>query len=253
VAAPTSVSMLHAGVLMKLGAYGCFRVAICLLPQGAVFWLPWVAILATVNIVYGSMVAMVQRDFKFVIGYSSVSHMGFVLLGLASMNPIGVSGAVLQMFSHGIMTGLFFAIVGRMVYDRTHTRDLDELGGLSGPLPFANFCFIVGGFASMGLPGLSGFVAELQILIGTWRRYPLLAALTGIGIVVTAAYILRVMHKVFYGNLGEKLHPLEPITPLEKVAGVILVTNLILIGLFPSVMVNLIYTTVEPLVRGLFG
>ncbi|MBI4436753.1 MAG: NADH-quinone oxidoreductase subunit M, partial [Candidatus Omnitrophica bacterium] len=119
VAAPTSVSMLHAGVLMKLGAYGCFRVAMVLLPEGAAFWLPWIAMLATVNIVYGSMIAMVQRDFKFVIGYSSVSHMGFVLLGLASMDPVGVSGAVLQMFSHGIMTGLFFAIVGRMVYDRT--------------------------------------------------------------------------------------------------------------------------------------
>ena len=252
VAAPTSVSMLHAGVLMKLGAYGCFRVAMFLLPEGAMFWLPWIAVLATVNIVYGSMIAMVQRDFKFVIGYSSVSHMGFVLLGLASMNPIGISGAVLQMFSHGIMTGLFFAIVGRMVYDRTHTRDLEELGGLSGPLPFANFCFIVGGFASMGLPGLSGFVAELQILIGTWQRYPLLAALTGIGIVVTAAYILRVLHKAFYGDLGEKFHHLEPITSLEKVAGVILVSMLILIGLYPPIMVNLIYVTVTPLVKGLF-
>ncbi len=252
VAAPTSVSMLHAGVLMKLGAYGCFRVAIFLLPEGAVFWLPWIAILATVNIVYGSMIAMVQRDFKFVIGYSSVSHMGFVILGLASMNPIGVSGAVLQMFSHGIMTGLFFAIVGRMVYDRTHTRDLNELGGLSTALPFANFCFIVAGFASMGLPGLSGFVAELQILIGTWDRYPLLAALSGIGIIVTAAYVLRVLHKVFYGETSEKFHTLEPITPLERVAGVILVANLIIIGLYPTVMVSMIYATVEPLVRGLF-
>ena len=252
VAAPTSVSMLHAGVLMKLGAYGCFRVAIVLLPGGAVFWLPWIAILATVNIVYGSMVAMVQRDFKFVIGYSSVSHMGFVLLGLASMNPVGVSGAVLQMFSHGIMTGLFFAIVGRMVYDRTHTRNLDELGGLSSVLPFANLCFIVGGFASMGLPGLSGFVAELQILIGTWYRYPLLAALSGVGIVVTAAYILRVLHKVFYGELNPKLHSLEPITSLERAAGIILVTILIVVGLYPPLMTTLIYTTVEPLVRGLF-
>jgi len=252
VAAPTSVSMLHAGVLMKLGAYGCFRVAICLLPEGATFWLPWIAMLATVNIVYGSMIAMVQRDFKFVIGYSSVSHMGFVLLGLASMDPVGVSGAVLQMFSHGIMTGLFFAIVGRMVYDRTHTRDLNELGGLSGPLPFANFCFIMSGFASMGLPGLSGFVAELQILLGTWNRYPILAALSGIGIVVTAAYILRVLHKVFYGELNEKLHHLEPITTVEKVAGIILVSQLIFIGLFPFVMTNLIYGTVEPLIRRLF-
>jgi NADH-quinone oxidoreductase subunit M len=223
-----------------------------LFPEGARFWLPWIAMLATVNIVYGSMVAMVQRDFKFVIGYSSVSHMGFVLLGLASMNAVGITGAVLQMFSHGIMTGLFFAIVGRMVYDRTHTRDMEVLGGLSGPLPFANFCFIMGGFASMGLPGLSGFVAELQILIGTWRTYPLLAALTGVAIVVTAAYILRVLHKVFYGDLPDKFRYLTPITGFEKVAGIILVANLVIIGLYPSLMIDLIYSTVEPLVRTLF-
>ncbi len=253
VAAPTSVSMLHAGVLMKLGAYSCFRVAVMLLPEGARFWLPAIAVLATVNIVYGAMVAMVQRDFKFVIGYSSVSHMGFVLLGLASMDTVGVSGAVLQMFSHGIMTGLFFAIVGRMVYDRTHTRDLEELGGLSKPLPFAGFAFIMGGLASMGLPGLSGFIAELQILIGVWNRYPLLAALTGLGIVVTAAYILRVLHKVFYGQMSTKIHHFEPITPLEKLAGIILIVNLVLIGLFPSVMVTMIYVSVAPLIRGLFG
>ena len=252
VAAPTSVSMLHAGVLMKLGAYGCFRVAMVLFPEGARFWLPWVAMLATVNIVYGSMVAMVQRDFKFVIGYSSVSHMGFVLLGLASMNEVGITGAVLQMFSHGIMTGLFFAIVGRMVYDRTHTRDMEVLGGLAEPLPFANFCFIVGGFASMGLPGLSGFIAELQILIGTWRAYPILAALTGIGIVVTAAYILRVMHKVFYKEPAMEFHHLTPITGFEKLAGIILVANLIMIGLYPSIMINLIRSSVEPLVQTLF-
>ena len=252
VAAPTSVSMLHAGVLMKLGAYGCLRVAMVLFPEGAQFWLPWIAILATVNIVYGSMVAMVQQDFKFVIGYSSVSHMGFVMLGLASMNDVGISGAVLQMFSHGIMTGLFFAVVGRMVYDRTHTRDLNALGGLSESLPFAAFCFVVGGFASMGLPGLSGFVAELQILIGTWRAYPLLAALTGIAIVVTAAYILRVIHNVFYKETSSNFHHLTPITGLEKLAGILLVANLILIGLYPSIMMNLIHSSVEPLVRTLF-
>jgi len=252
VAAPTSVSMLHAGVLMKLGAYGCFRVAMVLLPEGAQFWLPAIAVLATVNIVYGAMIAMMQRDFKFMIGYSSVSHMGFVLLGLASMNAVGVSGAVLQMFSHGIMTGLFFAIAGRMVYDRTHTRNLDELGGLSEVLPFACFCFIVGGLASMGLPGLSGFVAELQILIGAWERYPLLAALTGLGIVITAAYILRALHNAFYGDLNPKFQHLEPITSPEKAAGVILMANLLLIGLYPSIMVNMIYTSVAPLIRGLF-
>ncbi len=240
VAAPTSVSMLHAGVLMKLGAYGCLRVAMFLFPEGAQVWLPWLVVLTLVNVLYGSMVAMVQTDFKFVIGYSSVSHMGFVLMGLATMNENGLTGAVLQMFSHGIMTALFFAIVGRMVYDRTHTRDFDKLGGLHKIMPFANVSFVIAGLASMGLPGLSGFVAELQILIGTWQAYPLAAALSGVAIVVTAAYVLRVTHRVFYGKLDPHFEHLAPITRTEKVAASILMGILIGVGLYPSIMVDMI-------------
>src|SRR4029077_10737451 len=151
------------------------------------------AVLAVIGIVYGAMVALVQSDFKFVIGYSSVSHMGFVLLGLMTLNAIGLSGAVLQMFSHGIIAGLLFAVVGRMVYDRTHTRDLDELQhmGLNRLIPFAAVTFTIAGIASMGLPGFSGFVAELQVLIGAWHLSPTLAVIAGLGILVGIAYTLR--------------------------------------------------------------
>src|SRR5579859_2658110 len=184
VAAPTAASMLLAGVVMKLGAYGALRVAMTLFPRGMAAWREVIALLAVIGIVYGAMVALVQKDFKFVIGYSSVSHMGFVLLGLVTINSIGLSGAVLQMFSHGIIAGLLFAVVGRMVYDRTHTRDLNELEGmrLSKALPFAAGTFAIASFASMGLPGFSGFVAEMQVLIGAWYAFPKFAMLAGFGI-----------------------------------------------------------------------
>jgi NADH-quinone oxidoreductase subunit M len=170
VAAPTAASMLLAGVVMKLGAYGALRVAMTLFPLGLQAWQWPLGVLAVVGIVYGATVALTQRDFKFVIGYSSVSHMGFVLLGLVTLNEVGLSGAVLQMFSHGIIAGLLFAVVGRMVYDRTHTRDLNALEGmrLVRAMPFAAMTFVVASLASMGLPGFSGFVAELQVLMGAW-------------------------------------------------------------------------------------
>ena len=185
VAAPTAASMLLAGVVMKLGAYGALRVAMTLFPGWGWMLLARLRsrVLAVIGIVYGAMVALVQKDFKFVIGYSSVSHMGFVLLGLVTLNAIGLSGAVLQMFSHGIIAGLLFAVVGRMVYDRTHTRDLTLLEGmnLSKALPFAAVTFVIAGLASMGLPGFSGFAAELQVLIGAWQAFPTLAVLAGSG------------------------------------------------------------------------
>src|SRR5260221_10188743 len=195
--------MLRAGVVLKLGAYGCLRVAMTLFPLGLDAWRDMMAALAVVGIVYGVMVALVQKDFKFVIGYSSVSHMGFVLLGLMTLSSIGLNGAVLQMFSHGIIAGLLFGVVGRMVYDRTHTRELAELQGmnLSKAIPFAAFTFVVGGLASMGLPGFSGFVAELQVLMGAWLAFPALAILAGVGIVIGVAYMVRTIQKSFYSGL----------------------------------------------------
>ena len=227
VAAPTAASMLLAGVVMKLGAYGALRVAMTLFPLGLGYWRNEIALLAVIGIVYGAMVALVQKDFKFVIGYSSVSHMGFVLLGLLTINSIGLSGAVLQMFSHGIIAGLLFAVVGRMVYDRTHTRDLTLLEGmnLSKALPFAAGTFAVAGFASMGLPGFSGFAAELQVLMGAWRAFPLFAVLAGVGILVGVAYTLRVLQKSFFGEPAEETeevvaHPLPPISLPERIGAV---------------------------------
>jgi NADH-quinone oxidoreductase subunit M len=254
VAAPTAGSMLLAGVVMKLGAYGCLRVAMVLFPDGVRMWQNEIAALAVIGIVYGAGVALVQKDFKFVIGYSSVSHMGFVLLGLATLNTIGLSGAVLQMFSHGIIAGLLFAVVGRMVYDRTHTRDFNDLQTmqLGKLLPFAGVTFVLAGVASMGMPGFSGFVAELQVLIGAWKTFPVLAILSGAGIIVGVAYILRAMQRAFYPD-GEKSGqnskdnkhavpeagaPMEPISVPERFGALLLITASLVIGLFPGLLLN---------------
>lgn len=265
VAAPTAASMLLAGVVMKLGSYGCFRGAMLLFPQGLEYWKWWIAWLAVIGIVYGAAVALVQKDFKFIIGYSSVSHMGFVLLGLATLNLYGMSGAILQMFSHGIVASLLFAVVGRMVYDRTHTRQLDELGGLAKIIPFACVTFVIAGAASMGLPGFSGFPAEYQILVGAFRMNPVLALAAGLSIPLTVAYILNANDKVFmerdqpggggghghdHGREGE-LHPaLPPITVPEAVAAVILMALLVIVGVYPSIMLNMIKANVALFLRG---
>src|SRR5690606_18671122 len=168
VAAPTAVSMIHAGVLMKLGAYAAMRVGIHVLPEGAVYWLPFIILFTVINVIYGSLIAMRQRDMKYLIGYSSVSHMGLVSMGFASMNMYGYVGAGIQMVSHGIMTALFFAVVG-MIYDRAHTRDMDQLSGMARALPATVVAFTIGGLVSMGMPGLSGFIAEFPIFLGVWR------------------------------------------------------------------------------------
>ena len=253
VAAPTAASMLLAGVVMKLGAYGCLRVAMTLFPLGLRAWQNEVALLATTGIVYGALVALVQKDFKFVIGYSSVSHMGFVLLGLVTLNEIGLSGAVLQMFSHGIIAALLFAVVGRMVYERTHTRDLGELEkmGLNKAMPFAAVTFVIAGFASMGLPGFSGFVAELQVLIGAWEKLPGFALAAGVGILIGVAYTLRAMQKAFFADTVEQeatSHhagpeagaPMEPISVPERFGAVILIATTLVIGLCPRLLLDII-------------
>ncbi len=168
VAAPTAISMLLAGVEMKVGAFAALRVAIMLLPEGARFWSTAIMILATINVVYGALIALIQTDFKYVIGFSSVSHMGLVLIGFSTLNRQGLMGAGLQMFSHGVMTALFFSVVG-MVYDRAHTREISQLGGLARKMPIAAVGFIIGGLVSMGMPGFSGFTAEFPIFMGVWQ------------------------------------------------------------------------------------
>ena len=268
VAAPTAASMLLAGVVMKLGAYGCLRVAMMLFPHGLdawgfhVFgfgsWRDVFALLALIGIVYGAMVALVQKDFKFVIGYSSISHMGFVLLGLMTLQQIGLDGAVLQMFSHGILAGLLFAVVGRMIYDRVHTRKLSDLEKmhLSKIIPFAAVTFVLANTASIGLPGFSGFVAELQILIGAWGAFPLAAIVAGLGIVIGVAYTWRVMQKAFFGasDEGTEARPVIPgISVPERIGAVILMGTSVAIGLYPQLLLRLIVPALHsPLFDGLW-
>jgi NADH-quinone oxidoreductase subunit M len=251
--APTAVSMLHAGVLMKLGAYGCLLVPMSLLPVGARMWLPLVALLALVNIIYGSISAAAQKDLKYVVAYSSVSHMGIVMLGLASLNEAGIGGAVLQMFSHGIMTGLFFALVG-MIYGRTHTRALDEQGGLAARLPVLAVFFILTGLTSLGLPGLSGFPAELSVFLGAFRAYPVLTVVGMAGIVITAFYVLRVVQRLFFGKLFlAREVALTDANRIEVTVLVLLTVFVIAVGVYPSPFMRLIATAVAPIAAKLGG
>ncbi len=270
VAAPTAASMLLAGVVMKLGAYGCLRVGIGLFPHGLDPWgFSFIGIgswrdvfawLAVIGIVYGALVALAQTDFKFVIGYSSVSHMGFVLLGLMTLNQIGLDGAVLQMFSHGVIAGLLFAIVGRIVYDRTHTRQFAELEPmhLSRRLPFAAWAFVFAGVASMGLPGFSGFVAELQVLVGAWQTNPWWTIASGIGIIVGVAYIWRALQKAFFSDAlptaheleSEQTHKFAPITWPEYAGVALLGVSTLVVGLYPRILLDQIEPAVKALLAG---
>ncbi|PKN88253.1 MAG: NADH-quinone oxidoreductase subunit M [Chloroflexi bacterium HGW-Chloroflexi-8] len=253
VAAPTAISMLLAGVEMKVGVFAALRVAIMLLPEGARYWSTWILVLATINVVYGAFIAMIQKDFKYVIGFSSVSHMGLVLIGFASLNYNGLLGAGLQMFSHGVMTALFFSIVG-MVYDQTHTRDIASLGGLAKKMPFAAFGFIIAGLVSMGMPGLSGFIAEIPIYMGAWQVAPIVAIIAIISIVITAAYILLTIRKVFFGELPAQYEAsVHDISTKDKIAIGLLSLFMIGIGLLPQLMVPLIESGVNHILALLGG
>src|SRR5213595_1437425 len=251
VAAPTAGSMLLAGIVMKLGAYAALRVAMNLFPQGFQMWRTWIAVLAVIGIVYAAAVALRQRDLKFVIGYSSVSHMGFVLLGFATANAIGVSGSVLQMFSHGVIGALLFAVAGRMIYRRTHTRELDALAtiDLRHALPFAAFTFVIASAASMGIPGFSGFAAEITILIGAWKSYPLAVWIVGAGMVLVAAFTLRALKRTFFdvdsANADSAQPQLEPITIPEKIGAGLLMFATVAIGLYPKILLDRIQPAVE--------
>jgi NADH-quinone oxidoreductase subunit M len=252
VAAPTAGSMLLAGIVMKLGAYGCFRVAMNLFPDGFHYWAGWIVVLAVIGIIYAAAVALRQRDLKFIIAYSSVSHMGFVLLGLAAANTLGVSGAVLQMFSHGIIGALLFALVG-VIYHRTHTRELDLLGAMAirRTLPFVAFGFGIAAAASMGIPGFSGFAAEVTILIGVWKAYPIAVWITGIGMVLVAAFTLRAVRRTFFDdsvisttNAGERA-ALAAVTVPEKLGTILLIATTVAVGIYPRILLDQIVPAVN--------
>lgn len=269
VAAPTAVSMIHAGVLMKLGAYAALRMSVQLLPEGAHTHLPWIVFLTLVNVVLGAFIAFRQRDFKYVIGFSSVSHMGLVSMGWASMNVIGMTGAGLQMFSHGAMTALFFGCVG-MVYDRAHTRDIPSLGGFIKQMPWVGVAFIIGGLTSMGMPGLSGFIAEFPIFMGMFAAsdqitlqigsftlsnyYSVIVIIAAIAIVITAAYVLRVTGQVFFGEFDAEKYPeVGDITITDRAILLLLGVPLIIVGLYPAIMAPMIQAGVQPVLAILGG
>jgi NADH-quinone oxidoreductase subunit M len=253
VAAPTAVSMFHAGVLMKLGAFAALRVGIMLLPEGAKHWSWLIMLFAGIAVVYGAYIAFVQMDFKYMVGFSSVSHMGLVMLGFSTLNREGLLGSGVQMFSHGTMTALFFAVVG-MIYDRAHTRQIPELGGMSKVMPFATVGFIIGGLVSMGMPLFSGFIAEFPIFMGVWRVQWLVAVVCSISIVITAAYIMRNIRQVFFGDMPGKLQGhITDITLLDKLAITTLCVFMVVIGLYPKFMVPMVQTGVDYVLRLLGG
>ena len=253
--APTAVSMLHAGVLMKLGGYGCFRIAMYLMPEAA-NELSWIFLILTgISVVYGAFSACVQTDLKYINAYSSVSHCGLVLFAILMMNQTASTGAVLQMLSHGLMTALFFALIG-MIYGRTHTRDVRQLGGLMKIMPFLSVCYVIAGLANLGLPGLSGFVAEMTIFVGSFQHFDAfhrtMTILATTSIVITAVYILRLVGKILYGNpVNEEHLKLTDATWDERFAVICLIVAVAGLGLAPWWISNMIGDSVLPVVSQL--
>jgi len=252
VAAPTAVSMMHAGVLLKLGAYGVIRIGLTLFPQAIGYWGSLIAIIGVINIVWGALCAMKQTDLKYVLGYSSVSHMGYVILGIAMANRFSLEGAVFQMFAHGIMTALFFALIG-YVYESSHTRQIDEIGGLMHQTPMLAAGFIVASAASMGLPSTSGFVSELLVYIGVITKAPLLAVAAFVGVVVTAAYLIRMLGRILLGEPSEAVSRLADPRPVRVAPMLILAVVIMLVGIFPNSMYATIQSGLAPLLERLAG
>ncbi|GHV10798.1 NADH dehydrogenase subunit M [Bacteroidia bacterium] len=253
--APTAVSMLHAGVLMKLGGYGCFRVAMYLMPEAA-HELGWIFLILTgISVVYGAFSAVVQTDLKYINAYSSVSHCGLVLFAILMMNQTAMTGAIMQMLSHGLMTALFFSLIG-LIYGRTHTRDIREMGGLMKIMPFASVCYVIAGLASLGLPGLSGFVAEMTIFVGSFQHTDMFHRVFTIvaccSIVITAVYILRTVGKILYGPVQDEHHLTLPDAHwYEKVSVVCLIIAIAFIGLYPSGTSDIISNSLSPIIAKL--
>ncbi len=250
--APTAASMFLAGISMKLGGYGCLRVAVFLMPDAAREYSPIIILLATIAIVYGAFATMMQKDLKYINAYSSISHCGFILLGIGMLTRTAFTGAVMQMISHGLMTALFFAAIG-MIYDRTHTRLVDRLGGLLKVMPFISTIFVIAGLCSLGLPGLSGFVAEITVFMGSWQRtgepYRLATILACASIVITAVYILRATGQTIMGPLKDpSYNGLSDATWNERLAGILLVAGIVAIGIAPFWLSDLLAPGVSSII-----
>lgn len=253
--APTAVSMLHAGVLMKLGGYGIFRVSMFLMPEGAMEWSWFFIILSATGVVYGAFAALRQTDLKYINAYASVSHLGMVTFALLVLNKTGWNGAILQSLSHGLMTALFFALIG-MIYERTHTRDINKLGGLLKVIPFISVSFMIVGLAYLGLPGFSGFVAEMNIFVGAFQHDDLFHRVTTIivisGIVVTAVFLLRVMGIIHMGQVKNPHYlTLPTATWYEKTGIVLLIIPIVGIGVAPLWLSDMILESLQPFIQGI--
>ncbi len=248
-AAPSAVSMLHAGVLKKMGIFLIIRLVLTLLPEGAKFWLPIAAVLCVVNILYGAWAAMAQKDMKFTIGFASVSHMGYAFLGLACLNQTGLTGTVFFMFAHGIMAALCFALIG-FIYDQAHTRQIPELGGLAAQIPFIAVCFGLAAFAASGLPGFANFVSEILIFFGAWEKYRVITILAVFGMVLTAVYMLRLIRDVFFGAPRPQWAQLKDARGFwRKLPYGLLTLVLLIFGFWPALLLNIIKPTAAAIIQ----
>ncbi len=245
--APTAVSMIHAGVLKKIGGYGLIRIGLFLLPAGARYVAPVIAILALGNVVYAGLICMTQKDLKYIVGYSSVSHMGYVLLGIASVNLISINGAVMMMFAHGVMAALFFAMIGNL-YHQSHTRNVFDFGGLAHQMPRLAVGFMLAGLASLGLPGTVNFIGEFTIFVGAFRQYQVLTILAISGIVITAVYILRTLGAVLFGPRRPEWDHLNDLQGVDLIPLLILGGAILIVGILPFTVMDLINSGVGQLI-----
>lgn len=258
-AAPTAISMILTGVIIKLAGYALIRIGLNIFPQGLAAWAPVIAVLATINAVYIAFVAMVQKDIKYIVANSSISHMGYVLIGIAAANAASLSGAAAQMFAHGIMSALLFALVG-MIYEKSNTREIEELGGLAHQMPVIAVIFTIAGMASLGLPSLFNFVAEFSVFVGAVQVYPVLTVISIFAVVITAIYILRTIQQIFFGPRNSKWDYIKDAKGVELIPIFLLAGVLIVFGVFPNLIMNVINSGIVPVadkfitlsVRGLF-
>jgi NADH-quinone oxidoreductase subunit M len=246
--APTAGSIILAGVLLKLGVYGYLRFALPLFPRAAMRWTPWLGALGIIGVIYGALVAYAQKDMKRLVAYSSVSHLGLVVIGIGAFTSTALSGSVLQMVNHGLSTGALFLLVG-VLYERTHTREIDAYGGIAGIVPVTTALFLIAALSSIGLPGLNGFVGEFLILLGTWNSaHPWWAVAAATGVILSAIYLLTLVQRVFWNPLKhEENRSLTDIRASELVAAALLVILMVWIGVRPDDVLNRVKPSVEGL------
>ncbi|WP_110955115.1 complex I subunit 4 family protein [Anaerosinus massiliensis] len=245
-AAPTGVAMLHAGVLKKIGAYGLIRIGMVILPLGAKFWAPMIAFVAVINILYGAFLALVQKDLKYMVSYSSISHIGYILVGFAALNIISMNGAIANMFAHGIMSALFFAMIG-LVHEKTSTRQISELGGLAHQMPRVAIGFMLAGMSALGLPGLVGFIPEFISFVGAFKVYPWHTLLAVSGIIFTALYVLRMLANILFGPRRREFDACRDASGVELVPLTVLGAVLVVAGVFPQLLMGMVNSGVEPM------